>query len=141
VTLIENTSMEHTDRAFNGRVYTEWKIGHVYFAEKAAHPDVIKVGWSQNPWYRTRSLGSGHGKIRLFATIEIVRGSILWGTGYDSLEQRVHRHMERHRVCPFSWSRKSTGEWYMIERSSVVRFISFCREYRNKVLKREGLER
>jgi hypothetical protein len=105
--------MKPTFRHWRGRIYAEWPVGHVYFAAMNRFDDVIKVGWSQNPWSRVVELGFElKEKIRVLRTIDIHRGSPLWGVGYFGLEQQAHRLLLRRRVNPWTLEITDRGEWY-----------------------------
>lgn len=113
-----------TYRRCGRRVYAEWPTGHVYFATFEEPRDVVKVGWSQNPWYRTVDLGAMYGgKVRIIDTIEIRRGSKHWGVRYESLEQRIHRGLAQKRVHPWTLKFADRGEWYAMAVSDVPRLI------------------
>lgn len=110
------------------KTYTEWKVGHVYFATFEEPREVVKVGWSQNPWWRIKALGGMYrAKLRLIDTIEIPRGSKHWGVQSDGLEQRIHRSWARWRVDPLSLEFSDRGEWYAVTLADVQPMVDRIR--------------
>jgi hypothetical protein len=108
-----------------GRMYAQWPSGYVYFATFVDRNDAVKIGWSQNPWWRVVQLGHEYGtKVRLIETIEIQRGSKYWGVGYDSLEARLHRAMARERIDPWTLEFADRGEWYSLTLDEVAGIVA-----------------
>lgn len=84
-----------------------YTTGFVYFAQGPGDLDPIKIGWSTNPWVRLLEMQTANWAVlRLIGLIEIPVKDPAAGSGYQSLERRLHEHFAPFRI---------RGEWFRAE--------------------------
>lgn len=121
-----------------GRWFAEYPEGYVYFATFVEPRDVVKIGWSQNPWSRMRDLSFQYGaEIKILKMLRVRRGSRHWGVCYGSLESRIHRELARRRVHPWTLEFAERGEWYSMPPSEVEALVA---NIRRNVTREDQLE-
>lgn len=106
VLLNHRTFREHRNEAGpGGTPAVSTKRSRIYFIQCG---DTIKIGLSQNPWARLRSLRTG------FSSKPVLLGHM---PGTEEDEASIHKRFEAHRI---------TGEWYRMDQELLAFIGSFA---------------